>query len=287
MHPALRRFSKAHFFNYDKHGKDWNVKKGEKQSPVALSTETAIPSLAQKLKFINYNKMLVGPLKITNNGHTVIMSIPVVVDGNQPAVCGCKLKCLYKAVQLHFHWGSPENKGSEHMINCCRYDAEMHILHQNCAYALQNDAIMANDGFVVLSLMLRSVPHPKREPSIINRLLNELIHVRNAKQTRLLRGNFCLRDFVKDVERDEFFVYKGSLTTPPCREAVNWIVFTKPINVSENYIKSFWSLRDYRGSPLVNNYRSIQKLNHRCQDKITSVSGVFKLKTRAQEIAQI
>ncbi|KAH8359023.1 hypothetical protein KR093_003996, partial [Drosophila rubida] len=263
MNHVIRKFSKAHFFNYDKQGQDWYVKVGKEQSPIALTTRKAVESSAPKLKFINYNKILVGPLKIINNGHTVVMPIPVVTDGHQPAVCGCKLDCIYKAVQLHFHWGSPKSKGSEHTINSCRYDAELHILHQNCSYPIQRDAILAKDGFVVLALMFRSVPHTKRDSRIYNILFNELKNIRDAKQTRLIEGNFCLRDFLNGMEREEFFTYKGSLTTPPCAEVVNWFVVANPVDVAKNHLKNFWSLKDDRGCPLLNNYRQTQDLNQR------------------------
>ncbi|XP_032593253.2 putative carbonic anhydrase 3 [Drosophila grimshawi] len=127
MNGVLGNFARLSHFNYDQNGKDWNVNTGRQQTPVSLVTAK---STASELIFINYNKVLSRFLKLTNNGHTLKMSIPCAEDCSQPAVCGCKLKSIYKAVQLHFHWGSPEKKGSEHSINCTRYDAELHILHQ-------------------------------------------------------------------------------------------------------------------------------------------------------------
>lgn len=86
------------------------------------------------------------------------MLIPPAANGSQPALCGCKLESVYKAVQLHFHWGAPFCKGSEHRIDSIRYDAELHIVHQNSAYALQQEALSSPDGFVVLGFMLKLVP---------------------------------------------------------------------------------------------------------------------------------
>jgi len=40
----------------------------------------------------------------------------------------------FEPISIHFHWGSPSNKGSEHSINNERYDAEIHIVHKNYRY---------------------------------------------------------------------------------------------------------------------------------------------------------
>lgn len=39
----------------------------------------------------------------------------------------------------------------------------------------------------------------------------------------------------EDMER--FYTYKGSLTTPPCSEAVIWIIFPNPLPVSVSQVK--------------------------------------------------
>lgn len=115
----------------------------------------AIKSCAPKLNFVNYNKTLAGPLKLANNGHTVVMRIPPACDGTRPAICGCKLNSVYKAQQIHFHWGSPNEMGSEHMIDSTRYHGELHVVHMNCAYNSISEAINERDGFLVLAILLR------------------------------------------------------------------------------------------------------------------------------------
>ena len=55
----------------------------------------------------------------------------------------------------------------------------------------------------------------------------------------------------------DYFHYSGSLTTPPCSENVNWIVFKEPITLSLEQVKVLRSLMP------VNNYRNEQPLNDR------------------------
>jgi len=52
------------------------------------------------------------------------------------------------------------------------------------------------------------------------------------------------------------FRYAGSLTTPPCSEGVNWVVFKTPIEAADAQIQSFAAL-----FPL--NARPLQKQNRR------------------------
>ena len=35
----------------------------------------------------------------------------------------------YQLLQLHFHWGSSDRRGSEHTVNNRRFPLEMHLVH--------------------------------------------------------------------------------------------------------------------------------------------------------------
>lgn len=48
-------------------------------------------------------------------------------------------------------------------------------------------------------------------------------------------------DFSKmgNLKKRYFFNYQGSLSTPPCSEAVTWVVYQEPIPIS-SYAVSLW-----------------------------------------------
>ncbi|HIG31196.1 MAG TPA: hypothetical protein EYQ50_26685 [Verrucomicrobiales bacterium] len=54
----------------------------------------------------------------------------------------------------------------------------------------------------------------------------------------------------------EIFSCGGSLTTPPASEGVRWLVFSKPLEISNKQLEMFKELYDH-------NYRPVQPLNGR------------------------
>lgn len=62
-----------------------------------------------------------------------------------------------------------------------------------------------------------------------------------------MSSGFRMKDIVRSLEQ-EFIAYQGSLTTPPCAEAVSWLVARNPMKISRNdvrieyfFISSFFS----------------------------------------------
>ena len=67
---------------------------------------------------------------------------------------GGPLATPYKVLQLHFHWGSDNTKGSEHEYDGQAYPMEVHIVHYKAAYEGDLDAILGSvDGLAVTGFM--------------------------------------------------------------------------------------------------------------------------------------
>lgn len=131
------------------------------------------------------------------------MRIPPAVDGTQPAICGCKLDCIYMANQLHMHWGSPSELGSEHMLGCSRYHGELHVVHMNSAYESVKEAIHEPDGFLVLAVLLRVVCvswNPIYKKRIGSTIL--VYYLVSRDETALLRRDLQKRGSCKKYEYD-------------------------------------------------------------------------------------
>ncbi|KAH8346679.1 hypothetical protein KR084_008060 [Drosophila pseudotakahashii] len=268
--------TRSHFgFNYDKNGRDWNVKGGERQSPIALSSLNTTTCNVPKLKFVNYNKILCDPLSVINNGLTVLMRIPRTVDGMQPSLCiSSEGGNVFEAQQVHFHWGSEQSKGSEHRLDGEYYDGEVHIVHKNSNYESNQEAALHSNGFAVLALLITHLENPESETPAMNDICKQVSMISGLDDSHPLEESMALEDIFIGIDThkyltyqgmygylaDLFFKYKpvGSLTTPPCAEAAIWFVFQTPLNVPKELWKNFWQLRDSRYRRVLNTYRVLQ-----------------------------
>ncbi|XP_001357546.2 carbonic anhydrase 2 [Drosophila pseudoobscura] len=249
-------------FNYDKQGKDWQVEPGKQQSPIPLVQSEALRHEARQLVFFNYTKPLYKPY-LTHNGHTVRMNISETVEKQNPALAGSNLKTVYLAQQLHFHWGSEKSQGSEHTIDSQRYDGELHIVHKNIAYESNQEAVLHPDGFVVLAVMLRCPEVPQMESPAMNEICKEVKLLRKCYDSSQVKAEISLVDLFAGIDMDTFFTYKGSLTTPPCYETVDWFVFPDSLDIPKEIWQNFWQLKDRSGKRLINTYRDLQAPNAR------------------------
>ena len=57
-------------------------------------------------------------------------------------------------LQLHFHWGADDSKGSEHTINGEEFPMEMHIVHKKVGLTVE-DALATSDGLAVVGQMFQ------------------------------------------------------------------------------------------------------------------------------------
>lgn len=56
------------------------------------------------------------------------------------------------AESIHFHWGSRNYHGCEHVIDNHRCSMELHLVHRNSKYATVADATRHPDGLSVISV---------------------------------------------------------------------------------------------------------------------------------------
>ena len=204
--------------NYgDQKGWPGECSKGNYQSPVAIPDDFDIEfDLEYGNKRVIIEEINYTPIAKTKIGyeHEYSLSTPTLDNG------GIKVRIngtlySYKIVNIHFHLNA------EHTINGTLYPIEMHIVHKN-----ENESkTEETNQHLVLGYIFKI-------GSIENAFLEE-IGLGTGKDVE----NVHVENIVK--KNEALYYYKGGLTTPPCTENVNWVVFKDIKTMSENQFNRF------------------------------------------------
>ncbi len=192
---------------------------GLNQSPINITHSITDPD--HKPLNLDYKK---GSKEVVNNGHTIQVNVEagdtLVMDG-----------ITFELKQFHFH--SP----SENHIKGKEFPLEAHFVH------LDKDGNIA----VVAVMFVEGAE---------NKDLAKIWKVMPKKEGKAeLKADDIAANLIP--EKQHYYRFNGSLTTPPCTEGVRWVVLEKPLTVSKEQVKAF---RDIMGHP---NNRPIQPLKAR------------------------
>merc|ERR1712130_390717 len=199
---------------------------------------------------------------VANNGHTAVLGVvhedesDGIMTGS-PDVLGEGQS--YQMLQLHFHWGADNSRGSEHTINGVEFPMEMHIVHKKVGLTVE-EALGTSDGLAVVGQMFEI---SDEDNEVLTPLIESLANIENFDaKFDMSDSPLRVQDLLPSPD-SEYVNYDGSLTTPTCNEAVRWILFTQPIPISASQMDSFRALKDKGDQPIVDNYRPPQPLNGR------------------------
>ena len=80
-----------------------------------------------------------------------------------------------------------------------------------------------------------------KDYEMFKKLNNPLKKITTTRRTKPTIQSFNLKDFLpEDPEKEDFYRYNGSLTTPGCNQVVTWTVFKgcmtfQPLNSTANF----------------------------------------------------
>jgi len=260
-------------FHYHEHGAEWIVDcpdycAGLSQSPINIVTRSVSPAdrNSNPLVFEHFDRSDYSEaFEYKNNGHALVVNIPVLSDGSRPAVSGGGLPARYLVQQFHFHWGSVTDIGSEHTIDGKAYDVEGHFVSINEKFPSVTDALLSGepDALAVFGILFPTGTSNSGYDYRTTVLPTTLLSLVTAEDASTLVAPFPLQLAAVDYVFDgNFYRYAGSLTTPKCNEQVVWTVFENIYKLAPETVNALRALIS-AGEPLVDNYRATQPLNGR------------------------
>ncbi|XP_059611786.1 carbonic anhydrase-like [Phlebotomus argentipes] len=200
-------------------------------------------------------------VELINNGHTVRFVFHWNRNNTARITGGPLNGAQYIPHEVHFHWTNGVFGGTEHAIYGFRFTMEMHVVCYNAKYRNLEEAMNFADGILVLAQLfkrfifgdrfhfLQTLPYVRRRGSRIT--INYLVHL------------FTLDSFLNVNRFNRNFVsYIGSLTTPPCREQIQWIVNVIPRKIAYKAMRLFNGLQGSEGF-INDNVRPLQPMNGR------------------------
>ncbi|KAL4234208.1 carbonic anhydrase [Mactra antiquata] len=200
---------------------------GKRQSPIDIKTSDVKLDADLKENPLKTKYKPEDTISLVNNGHTITCNI----QAKSTLVGGPIKKDKYLLGQFHLHWGSSDDKGSEHTIDGKQFSAELHLVHYKKEYGSISNAADKKDGLAVLGVMIT----PGSENSTFQKIIDEISNLKK-KDTEITVPNELDPASLLPENISDYWTYAGSLTTPPLYETVQWIVFKNPVEFSTEQI---------------------------------------------------
>ena len=196
---------------------DYLCKLGESQSPINLGHDGSIHKRLQEDE-VRTHYHLNHHVEIVRTIHGITVRYDhdntLEVDG-----------VAYRLDNVHFHIPS------EHTIEHQYFDGEIHFVHFSRDGAISVIAIFMNTGKAdneSLDYILTLAPEHGG-------------HV-ELNTTKDLNPPGMLASMMSSHGEWDHYRYRGSLTTPPCKENVEWIVLEKPVEISHAQLRQLSAL---------------------------------------------
>jgi len=209
-------------WDYDAHGPahwcDFSAvcKDGKAQSPIDIVTKETIPLESANTLSLSEDIHVQG--SVVDNGHAIQVN---TANAGKLTIHGVD----YNLVQFHIH-GKSEEK-----INGKQYDLVAHMVHKSADGSLAVVAVLFEEG--------------KTPNVVLDKVINNVGKSIDVDPQDLL-----------PQDKEHYFHFMGSLTTPPCSENVNWYVMKEVQSVTKGQLASIRKYYDH-------NFRPVQPLNGR------------------------
>jgi carbonic anhydrase len=181
------------------------------QSPVNILSGEAVDGTHRIALHYDHT----APNFILNRGTTIELDFPtgggsITYDGND-----------YDLLQLHFH--TP----SEHLVDGVTFPMAMHIVNQ-----IRSEGPEGSPRYLVIAILFKMGEGNRFFESFL-----EAIPPRPGASAPLEPGVVYLDELFPECKMPHYYHYRGSLTTPPHTETVDWLVLKHVMEASPEQIQ--------------------------------------------------